>query len=63
MADPVRAARMAFDRMRNNLVARGLLDDGYRLTPAGNAYVDDIIAERKVEIARRSGSQPERWAA
>jgi hypothetical protein len=63
MADPVQAARTAFDTMRESLVVRGLLDREYRLTAAGNAYVDEIIAERKAEIARRSCGIPERWAA
>lgn len=63
MADHARAAYAAFSLMRENLLARGLLDSEYRLTAAGHAYVDDIIAERKAAIARRSSSCPERWAA
>jgi hypothetical protein len=63
MADPVQAARSAFDTMRESLVARGPLDREYRLTAAGNAYVDEIIAEQKAAIARSSCSMPERWAA
>jgi hypothetical protein len=57
MADPVQAARTAFNSMRESLVARGLLDCEYRLTAAGNAYADKLIAERKVETARLSMGQ------
>ncbi len=63
MADHVQAARAAFDRMRNSLVARGLLDREYRLTPAGNAYVDDLIAELRGAAGSQSSREPERWAA
>lgn len=63
MADQVKNARAAFDRMRNSLVARGLLDCEYRLTPSGNAYVDDLIAELKSAAGSQPSGQPERSAA
>jgi len=63
MSDPAQVARTAFETMRGSLVARGLLDREYRLTAAGNAYVDELVAERKDEIARRSRNMPERCAA
>ena len=45
---------MRFDAMRANLIKRGLLDPERRLTPAGHAYVDNLIRDLK-RIAHTKG--------
>lgn len=37
------SAPVGFLAMRADLVSRGLLDEGHRLTPDGHVYVDQLL--------------------
>lgn len=43
---------MTFEATRANLQRRGLLDASYRLTPAGDAYYEALLAELPTRKAR-----------
>lgn len=52
----------AFLAMRADLVVRGLLDDGHRLTGAGHAYVDELLERLPNEQAPCDPDAPRvRW--
>lgn len=45
-----------FERMRANLVARGLIDAGFRITPAGTAYAGEIIRDLRMQRIEAEGA-------
>lgn len=51
-----------FDRMRSRLVDAGLLDAGFNVTPAGDAYTDELLAElATIEAPEVPPGQAVRW--
>lgn len=51
-----------FHRRRAKLQGLGLIDDSYRLTEAGNAYVDQLLDQLKRTRVENDASGPRvRW--
>lgn len=50
-----------FQAMIDDLKARGLIDDERRLTDAGNAHVDRLLEDLKLEEAPEPPAVPVRW--
>lgn len=50
-----------FHAMRAGLVAHGLIDAEYRLTPAGNAHVDALLVKLRAEAPSAPAAPRVRW--
>lgn len=50
-----------FQRMKDDLIARGMIDVDGRVTPAGAAYTDRVIAELKTAAATEPSGRAVAW--